>query len=124
MAQSTKASVKTGSLWVGPGFPCAVMGIINVSPDSFYQASVMTEAAQVKAFAKKLAEDGAKIIDLGAASTAPYLKQGEISEEEEARRLCSALAWVKEAVGLPVSVDTRRASVAEGGIAAGADMGN
>lgn len=124
MAQSTKASVKIGNLWVGPGFPCAVMGIINVSPDSFYQASVMTEAAQVKGFAKKLSQDGAHIIDLGAASTAPYLKQGEISEEEEARRLCSALAWVKEAVGLPVSADTRRATVAERAIAAGADMVN
>lgn len=124
MVEAMTTTVKIGNLQVGQGFPCAVMGIINLSPDSFYQASVKTEEAQVRAFAQKLAQNGAHIIDLGASSSAPYLKQAEISEEEEGQRLCRALAWVKEAVALPVSVDTRRATVAERAIAAGADMVN
>lgn len=116
--------VDIGHRRVGEGYLTAIMGIINVSPSSFYTGSVRTDSDQVRKYARHLAQVGAEIIDLGAASTASYLGDIGISEEEESRRLCSSLAWVKETVALPVSVDTRRGRVADEAIRAGADMIN
>ncbi len=99
------------------------MGVINVSPESFYKGSVMTSDKEIAAAARQMQQDGAHIIDVGAMSTAPYLDT-MISVEEEIRRLKNALAVVKRNCDLPVSADTPRAPVAEAAAEAGADAIN
>lgn len=100
-----------------------VMGIINVSPESFYKGSVRTGDQEIAAAAKEMKQSGAHIIDIGAMSTAPYLET-MIPIAEEIEKLNSAIKAVKAACSLPVSADTPRAKVAKDAIAAGADAIN
>jgi len=99
------------------------MGVINVSPESFYKASVKTSDEAIAGAAKQMQQDGAHIIDIGAMSTAPYLDT-EISVEEEKSRLKNAVCIVRQACDLPVSIDTPRADAAAEGIEAGANAIN
>lgn len=99
------------------------MGVINVSPESFYKGSVRTTDQEIAAAAREMQQDGAHIIDVGAMSTAPYLET-IIPIEEEAKRMVRAIKIIKSACGLPTSADTPRAAVAEQAIAAGADAIN
>ncbi len=108
---------------VGDGHPVRVIGVINVSPESFYKNSIKTSPDEIARLAKKIEDEGADIIDIGAMSTAPYLKT-EISVEEEIRRLSMAIKIVKETVSLPISVDTTRSESAEEAVKAGADIVN
>lgn len=112
-----------GGVPVGGRNAAKVMGIINVSPESFYKGSVRTGDQEIAAAAKEMQQNGAHIIDIGAMSTAPYLET-IIPVEEEIKRLTSAIKAVKGACGLPVSADTPRAEVAREAIAAGADAIN
>lgn len=99
------------------------MGVINVSPESFYKGSVRTTDQEIAAAAREMQQGGAHIIDVGAMSTAPYLET-IIPIEEEAKRMVRAIKIIKSACGLPISADTPRAAVAEQAIAAGADAIN
>src|SRR6185503_4066747 len=99
------------------------MGIINVSPESFYKGSVKIGEVEIAAAAKQMEQAGAHIIDIGAMSTAPYLET-VIAVEEEIRRMKQAIKTVKNACDMPISADTPRARVAEEAIAAGADAIN
>jgi len=101
----------------------AVMGVINVSPESFYKGSVRKDADAIAETAVRMVEDGAVFIDIGAKSTAPYLET-QIPVEEEIKRAVWAVKAVKGAVDVPVSIDTTSARVAEEAIAAGADVVN
>ncbi|MBR1755809.1 MAG: dihydropteroate synthase [Bacteroidaceae bacterium] len=88
-----------------------VMGILNVTPDSFYAASRTEGAEAVRARAAQILAEGAAIIDVGAFSTRPGA--AEVTEEEEIRRLAGALAVIRrEWPGALVSIDTFRPSVA------------
>src|SRR5687767_9203138 len=91
---------------LGAGYPVRIMGVINVSPESFYKASVQNKKGIQKA-ARRLEEEGADMIDIGAMSTAPYLDT-RISEDVEAERLSWAVRAVRSATKLPISVDTSR----------------
>ncbi|HJT85835.1 MAG TPA: dihydropteroate synthase, partial [Nitrososphaeraceae archaeon] len=102
---------KIGDVYVGKG-SIKILGIINVSPESFYKNSVKTSVYELAAYAKKLENDGANVIDIGAMSTAPYLKT-MISVDEEVLRIKKAIKIVTENCNLPVSVDTPRSIVAE-----------
>jgi len=87
-----------------------VMGILNLTPDSFYADSRAT-AADVRSRVQRMVDEGADIIDVGAMSTRPG--HDFVSEEEELRRLREGLpAIVEAAAGVPLSVDTFRANVA------------
>ncbi len=99
-----------------------VMGILNLTPDSFSDGGLYhtPEAASERALA--LAADGADLIDLGAVSTRPGAPP--VSVAEELRRLIPALTAVRAAVDLPLSVDTFRGEVAQAAAAAGADCLN
>ena len=107
-----------GDVHIGKG-SIKILGIINVSPESFYKNSVKTSIDELAAYAKKLENDGANIIDIGAMSTAPYLKT-MISANEEVARIKKAIKIVRENCNLPVSVDTPRSIVAEEAIKMGA----
>ena len=95
-----------------------VMGILNLTPDSFHAASrVAPEAAAARAAA--MVADGADLLDLGAESTRPGA--APVSAAEERDRLLPALAAVRAAVDVPLTVDTVHAATARGALAAGAD---
>lgn len=101
-----------------------VMGVLNVTPDSFYSGSRAQTHADITRRARQLVADGADMLDIGAYSS----RQGadDVSADEELRRLEAGLSAVREAVGydIPVSVDTFRADVARRAVEWGADIIN
>ncbi|HEY7080361.1 MAG TPA: dihydropteroate synthase, partial [Nitrososphaeraceae archaeon] len=108
---------------VGNNAPVRVMGIINVSPESFYKESIMIKIKDIAKTAMTMEDMGASLIDVGAMSTAPYLDT-LIPLHEEVKRMIQAIKTVKASCGLPVVADTPRATVAYEAINAGADAIN
>lgn len=89
-----------------------IMGIINVTPDSFFEASRCQNDEKIISQATKMIEEGASILDIGACSTRPG--SDPVSEEEEMRRMRHALGVIRKLYPeVPISIDTFRASVAE-----------
>ena len=99
-----------------------VMGIINVTPDSFSGDGVNADPGAAAALACRFEAEGADILDIGAESSRPGAQ--ELDPAEELRRLLPCLRAVRAATGLPISVDTYHASVAEAALEAGADAVN
>ena len=108
---------------VGDEVPVRVMAVLNVSPESFYQGSVRIQRAHIVTSAQAMVNAGANIIDVGAMSTAPYLKTA-ISAAEETERLVSAITAIASEVSVPISADTKRAEPARAALAAGATIIN
>ena len=105
-----------------PGQPrCLVMGVINVTPDSFSDGGAWLGAGAAIAHGLDLAAEGADIVDVGGESTRPGAQR--ISAEEEIRRVLPVITELARA-GVPVSVDTMRARVAELALDAGARLVN
>lgn len=99
-----------------------VMGILNVTPDSFSDGGRWLERDAALRQAAKMAAEGAAIIDIGGESTRPGHRP--VGAEEEAARVLPVIAAVKRETGLPVSVDTYRHETACLALEAGADMIN
>ena len=99
------------------------MAAINASPESFYRGSVAATTEEISARVRSASEDGAEFVDIGAMSTAPYLRN-EVSEELELSRIRTALEAVAEIGGVTVSVDTTRSSVADVALKCGASVIN
>lgn len=99
-----------------------VMGILNVTPDSFSDGGRWLERDAALRQAAKMAAEGAAIIDIGGESTRPG--HSPVGAEEEAARVLPVIAAVKRETGLPVSVDTYRHETARLALEAGADMVN
>jgi len=114
---------KLGDVKIGDGCPVRIMGVINVSPESFYKGSVTTQIDVIRRCAEAMVADGAAIIDVGAMSTAPYLST-QISLKEEIHRLKTAVRVINDTVHLPISVDTTRAAAAASAIKMGAKIIN
>ena len=112
-----------GDLWIGDNYPTRIVGVINVSPESFYKGSIRLNYEDVAEAAKKMERDGADVIDIGGMSTAPYLET-LIEEDVEAKRISWAIEAVKSSVKLPISADTSRLKPAIAAIKAGADIIN
>ncbi|ANF23105.1 dihydropteroate synthase [Thermococcus piezophilus] len=100
-----------------------IMGVINVSPESFYKGSVRNDEDKLIETAVKMVKHGASFIDIGAKSTAPYLET-QIPLEEEVRRAVWAIKTIREHVEVPISIDTTSARVAEEVLNAGANIIN
>jgi dihydropteroate synthase len=100
-----------------------IIGVMNVSPESFYKNSIKTTINSISTYVKKLENDGADIIDIGAMSTAPYLDT-VITSKIEISRLKKAINVIRHSCKLPISVDTPRARVAEEALQMGADAIN
>ena len=96
-----------------------VMGILNLTPDSFADGGRFLDPAKAVAHAERMIAEGADIIDVGAESTRPYPGMRPVSAEEELARLMPVLPQVI-ALGVPVSIDTIKAQVAARALAAGA----
>ncbi|MGQ9701335.1 MAG: dihydropteroate synthase [bacterium] len=88
-----------------------IMGIINLSPDSFYSGSRYTTVSTIKKIVEEMIQEGADFIDIGAESTRPGAKM--LSVEEEIARLKSVLPSITKNTKIPISVDTYKAEVAK-----------
>jgi dihydropteroate synthase len=100
-----------------------VMGILNLTPDSFADGGRFVDPATALAHAKQMIADGADIVDVGGESTRPYPGMHPVSADEEWARLMPVLAQVV-ALGVPVSIDTVKAEVAARALAIGAAIVN
>jgi len=103
----------------------AVMGILNVTPDSFFDGGKFTNERALFLHAKKMISEGADIIDIGACSTRPNASRVLGTEGEELKRLIPAIKLVrKKFADVIISADTFRSKVAEEAVNHGADMIN
>ena len=100
-----------------------VMGILNVTPDSFSDGGRFFEPGKAIAHARDMAAHGADIIDIGAESTRPYGGPVPVSADDEKTRLATVLPAVI-AIGVPVSIDTIKASIAAWALDQGAAIVN
>ncbi len=100
----------------------AVMGVLNITPDSFSDGGRFTAPEQALAQARKMVAEGADIIDIGAESTRPYGSQ-PVSAEDELRRLKPVLADVV-GLGVPVSIDSMKSDVVAWALDHGALIAN
>jgi dihydropteroate synthase len=99
-----------------------ILGVLNVTPDSFSDGGKYLDPDRAFARAVELEEEGADIIDIGAESTRPGATR--ISEGEELRRLVPVLKRLRNKLTVPISVDTYKAAVAEKALELGADIIN
>ncbi|MGP8246061.1 MAG: dihydropteroate synthase, partial [Bryobacteraceae bacterium] len=99
-----------------------LMGVLNVTPDSFSDGGKYTDPDRAFARALELEEQGADIIDIGAESTRPGSRP--IGAAEELRRLIPVLKRLKDRLTLPISVDTYKAEIAERALELGAEIIN
>jgi dihydropteroate synthase len=107
----------------GAGRRPAVFGIVNVTPDSFSDGGQHPDPESAAAHAARLAEEGADAIDVGGESTRPGSQP--VPEAIEAARVVPTIAALRRAgVAIPVSVDTRKAAVADAALRAGATIVN
>jgi dihydropteroate synthase len=100
-----------------------VMGILNVTPDSFSDGGKFLDPATAIAHAKAMAEQGADLLDIGAESTRPYGGMQPVAADDEKARLRDVLPAVVK-LGLPVSIDTIKASIASWALDQGATIVN
>ena len=99
-----------------------VMGILNVTPDSFSDGSKFNDRDKALKHVEKMISQGADIIDIGGESTRPGYEK--ISVEEETERVTQVIRLVKEHFDIPVSIDTYKAPVMDAALQAGADLAN
>ena len=99
-----------------------VMGILNVTPDSFYAPSRKESVSSALDAALAMERNGADIIDIGAESTRPGFTP--VSAEEEKERIIPVIKEIRKHTSVPISVDTRKGSVAQAALDAGADIVN
>ena len=98
------------------------MGILNVTPDSFYGGSRRPDAAEAIADGLAMAASGADIIDVGGESTRPGARV--VTEEEELARVLPVVRGLRREVSVPISIDTYKSGVARAALDAGADIVN
>jgi len=99
-----------------------VMGILNVTPDSFSDGGRYNEIELAIQHAKKLIADGAKIIDIGGESTRPGA--AIVDEDEELRRVVPIIKALSKEIDVPISIDTYKSEVAKQAVEAGATIIN
>lgn len=99
-----------------------IMGILNVTPDSFSDGGKFNELDAAIRRAIKMVEDGADIIDVGGESTRPGFRP--VSQEEELSRVLPVIKQLKREINVPISIDSYKAQVAREALEAGADLVN
>lgn len=99
-----------------------IMGVLNITPDSFSDGGLFYGREAAVKQGKRLAAEGADILDIGGESTRPGSKP--MIEEEEMGRVIPVIAELSSAIDIPISIDTRRSEVAKKAIQAGAEIVN
>src|SRR4051812_19180765 len=97
-----------------------LMGIVNVTPDSFSDGGRFFDPGIAIAHALQLVDDGADMLDIGGESTRPYADC--VSADEELRRILAVVDAIADEVTVPISIDTSKAVVAKAAIEAGAEI--
>lgn len=115
-----KLKLRSGTLTLGER--TLIMGVVNVTPDSFSDGGIFLDSFTAVNHALALEKSGADIIDIGGESTRPGA--ATISAEEEMSRVLPVLLDLRGKLRIPISIDTRKAVVAEAAIAAGAEIVN
>jgi dihydropteroate synthase len=110
-----------GQTWELGGFP-KLMGIVNVTPDSFSDGGEFLDQTRAIEQCLRLVDDGADLLDVGGESTRPGAVP--VGEEEEIRRVVPVIAEVARRVSVPISIDTTKAAVARHALDAGAAIVN
>src|SRR5580658_1146706 len=110
----------SGTLLLGPR--TLVMGVINVTPDSFFSGSSYLDTPSAIAQALEMERAGADLLDIGGESTRPGADP--VSAEGEVDRVLPVIEGLRGKLRIPISLDTQKASVAEAGIGAGAQIIN
>jgi len=121
-----KHIVDVEGLRIGEGYPVRLMGILNLSPESFYKETTVSEKSSIQQLVEKMEREGVDIIDIGAASTAPSDIYGtpRISKRDEMTRVKSAFRYIRDKTNLPLSIDTVSSEVAEAALDMGASIVN
>ena len=114
--------MKIGNKIFEPSEKTYVMGILNVTPDSFSDGGSYTSIDKAMEQAEKMIQQGADIIDVGGESTRPGHVQ--IGDEEEIKRVVPVIREIKKKFDIPVSIDTYKSVVAKAALEAGADLLN
>lgn len=114
--------MKIGNRDFDIGNRCYIMGILNVTPDSFSDGGRFNDLERALRHTEEMIEDGADIIDIGGESTRPGHQA--ITDQEEIARVTPVIEAVKKRFDIPVSIDTYKSAVAEAALEAGADMVN
>ena len=115
-------TITCGSHTLPLGHRTLIMGIVNVTPDSFSDGGHFFSPDRAMAQAMRMAEEGADILDIGGESTRPF--SDPVSESEEMDRVLPVIEGLASRVAIPISIDTTKASVARQAVAAGATMIN
>ncbi len=114
-----------GSRFIELGRRTLIMGIVNVTPDSFSDGGEYLDAEKAVVRAEELLEEGATLIDVGGQSTRPGVALDSVSEEEERRRVLPVIRDLKKRrPDAVVSVDTHKAAVARAAVEEGAEVVN
>ena len=114
---------KLGNLVVGRKNEITIMGILNISPESFYKNSVKSTKSQISKSLIEMEKNGVNIIDIGGMSTAPYLKT-IVSEKIESERITKTIKIIQNLSNIQISIDTCRASVAKDALELGTNVIN
>jgi dihydropteroate synthase len=115
-------TLKWGKHTLELGRRTAVMGIVNVTPDSFSDGGLYYNIDKAVNHGRRLAENGADIIDIGGESTRPFADS--VSAEEELRRVIPVIEKLAAKITVPISIDTVKAEVARQALDAGASIIN
>jgi dihydropteroate synthase len=114
-----------GSRTVQLGKRTVIMGVVNVTPDSFSDGGKFLDPERAVEHALQLMQDGAEIIDIGGESTRPGAKSSAVTEKEELERVIPTITLLKQKKrDVLISVDTYKAAVARAAVAAGAEVVN
>lgn len=120
--RTTQEQIKCGPYTLDYSKKTIVMGILNVTPDSFSDGGEFNQIERAVKHAREMAANGADIIDIGGESTRPGYTV--ISDEEEIERVVPVIKAISEQVPIPISIDTYKAEVAKQAIEAGAHIIN
>jgi len=122
MAVRKNYSLQWGTHRLELGEHTLVMGVVNITPDSFSDGGEFLSSDRAIAQGKKLAKEGADIVDIGGESTRPFSEA--VSLEEELNRVIPVIETLADCINAPISIDTTKAEVARQALKAGASMIN
>lgn len=122
----TPYTVRIGDIEIGDETPVRIMGVINLSSESFYSGSIATSGEDLQEIVRQMEKDGADIIDVGGASSAPksIYRTSDVSVEEELQRVREGMNAIMDVARVPVSIDTTSSVVAEAALDLGAGFVN
>lgn len=122
MSLAGASKIKCGSFDLDYSNKTLIMGILNVTPDSFSDGGKYNRIDAALKHAERMVNDGADILDVGGESTRPNYER--ISDEEEIERVAPIIEAISRNIEVPISVDTYKSSVAEAAVKAGAHILN